>query len=66
MRVITASRVLKLGALGGHQAEDDLLSRRHVRERLEAAGALVVKLKVEGVDVLAGKQNGRDQVVRTA
>ena len=56
--------VLQLGALGGHQAEDDLLARRHVRERLEAAGALVVELQVEGVDVLAREQDGGHQVVR--
>ncbi len=55
--------VLELGALGGDEAQDHLLARRHLGERLEPAGALVVELQVEGVDVLGAEQGVRHRVV---
>src|SRR3712207_2027471 len=45
--------VLQLGALGGDQAQDDALARRHEAQRLEAAGAGVVVLEEETVDLQA-------------
>ena len=56
--------VLKQCAFGSHQTEDYLLVTADRGERLKAAAARVVKLKVVGVDVLAGEQSLRDAVVR--
>ena len=55
--------VLERAALGGDQAEHDLLARRHEPQRLEAAGALVVVLQEEAVHVELGEQRLGDEVV---
>ena len=55
--------VLELGVLGGHEAQDDLLARRHAGQGSEAAGALVVELQEEGVHVLAGQKGVGHAVV---
>ena len=55
--------VLERAALGGDQAEHDLLALRHEPQRLEATGALVVVLQEEAVDGELGEQRLGDEVV---
>ena len=50
-------------ALRGDQAEHDQLARRDEPQRLEAAGALVVVLEEEAVDVELAEQRLGDEVV---
>ena len=45
-------RILKVGLLGGNQAEHDLLVAGDFGERREIAGTVVVELEVVGVHVL--------------
>src|SRR5258707_8779675 len=61
-------RVLRfeLGQLGAHQTEHHLLALGHQAQRLEAAGALVVVLEEEAVDVQAGEHALGDEVGVTA
>src|SRR5918998_2271273 len=54
---------LQLRALGGDQAQDDALARRHEAQRLESPGAGVVVLQEEPVDLQAAEEGLRDEVV---
>ena len=54
---------LELRALRRHQAEDDALARRHEPQRLEPAGAGVVVLQEEAVDLQPAEQRLGDEVV---
>jgi hypothetical protein len=45
------------------EPEDDLLARRHEAERLEAAGALVVVLEEEAIDLEPAEEGLGDEVV---
>src|SRR5262249_57588533 len=56
-------RVFQFAPLGGYQAEHDHLAGRHEAQRLEAAGALVVVLEEEPVDVQLAEQRLGDEVV---
>ena len=56
-------RILKVGLLGGDQAEHDLLVAGDFGERREIAGTVVVELEVVGVHVLLAEQFGRDRRV---
>ena len=56
-------RILKVGLLGGDQAEHDLLVAGDFGERREIAGTVVVELEVVGVHVLLAEQLGRDRRV---
>src|SRR3954471_11965555 len=56
-------RTLQLPALRRDQPEHDLLARWDEAERFEAAGALVVVLEEEAVDIQLGEQRLRDEVV---
>ena len=55
--------VLELAALRGHEPEHDELARRHEAQRLEAAGAGVVVLEEEAVDLELAEQRLGDEVV---
>ena len=55
--------ILKTRLLAGHKAEHDFLALGNVRKWLEAAGSRGIKLQVEGIDVLVGKQVGRNGLV---
>ena len=54
---------LELAALGGDQAEHDDLALGHEAQRLEAAGACVVPLHEEAVDVELVEQRLGDEVI---
>src|SRR5688572_19469725 len=54
---------LQRAALGGHQAEDHLLSRRQMAQRLEAAGAGGVEFHEKAVDVAREHRLGDRRVI---
>ena len=63
MRRLSSSFALELAALRRHEAEHDDLPLRHEAQRLEAAGALVVVLEEEAVDVELVEERLGDEVV---
>ena len=63
MRRLRSSLLSSSRSLRRDQTEHDLLARRHEAQRLEAAGALVVVLEEEPVDVELAEQRLGDEVV---
>lgn len=59
------SLVLQDWRLAGNQTEHHLLVIRHILQRLETARTLIVKLQIEGIHVLMGKEIRSHWVVST-
>lgn len=59
------SLVLQDWRLTGNQTEHHLLVIRHILQRLETARTLIVKLQIEGIHVLMGKEIRSHWVVST-